>query len=213
MKKVFTAFAIIFILIIAWAILPADDGFKRASGSITAIQIAAEAIIEGKMNWAQQNVDSIDSRITKIDSNNVTNGSLTSADFRNQAVGANALASTAVTAAAYGAANITVDPNGRITAAASSNASVLPVILNGSAALDFPNTAAGASSDLTITVTGADDGDPVFLGIPNASAGANAVYIARVSAANTVTITLFNNALLAAFNPDEGTFTVVVFDY
>ena len=83
----------------------------------------------------------------------------------------------------------------------------------GSAALNFPNTAAGAASDLTMTVTGAVPGDIVTLGTPNGSlpAGANANehYTAWVSAANTVTVRYHNNTG-AAQTPAAGTFSVMV---
>jgi hypothetical protein len=82
--------------------------------------------------------------------------------------------------------------------------------LTGSAALDFPNTLAQTSSDLTIAVTGAAVGDVVSLGIPSAAVNANSEYTARVSAANTVTVR-FNNYSIAAINPASGTFKVIVF--
>lgn len=61
-------------------------------------------------------------------------------------------------------------------------------ILSGHATLNFGNTAAGSSDDLTVTVTGAADGDEVVLGVPNAAMNANASYFAWVSAADTLTI-------------------------
>ncbi|MBK9718288.1 MAG: hypothetical protein IPO85_12410 [Saprospiraceae bacterium] len=45
-------------------------------------------------------------------------------------------------------------------------------MLSGSATLDFGNTAAGTSDDLTVTITGAADGDEVLLGVPNAAMNA-----------------------------------------
>jgi hypothetical protein len=81
--------------------------------------------------------------------------------------------------------------------------------LTGSATLDFGSTAAQTSSDLTITVTGAADGDVVSLGVPNASVNANTNYTAWVSAANTVTVR-FNNYSSAAVDPASGTFKVFV---
>ena len=81
--------------------------------------------------------------------------------------------------------------------------------LTGSATLDFGSTAAQTSSDLTITVTGAADGDVVSLGVPNASVNANTDYTAWVSAANTVTVR-FNNYSSAAVDPASGTFKVFV---
>ena len=84
------------------------------------------------------------------------------------------------------------------------------VILSGSATLDFPNTLAGNSSELTISVTGASDGDVVSVGVPNASTAANTCYTARVSATNTVTVK-YNNYSAAGSNPASGTFKVKVF--
>jgi len=81
--------------------------------------------------------------------------------------------------------------------------------LTGSATLDFGSTAAQTSSDLTITVTGAADGDVVSLGVPNASVNANTNYTAWVSATNTVTVR-FNNYSSAAVDPASGTFKVFV---
>jgi hypothetical protein len=84
------------------------------------------------------------------------------------------------------------------------------VPLEGSATLDFPSTGHGNSADLTITVTGADEGDVVALGIPNASIVANASYIAWVSATNTVTVRFNNYASSGSSNPASGTFKIKV---
>lgn len=81
--------------------------------------------------------------------------------------------------------------------------------LTGSATLDFPSTAAGTSSDLTITVTGASDGDVVSIGVPNAAISANTCYTAWVSASNTVTVR-FNNYSVGAVDPSSGTFKTKV---
>jgi len=81
--------------------------------------------------------------------------------------------------------------------------------LKGSATLDFGNTAAQTSADLTITVTGAADGDIVIVGPINASTNANSAFTAWVSAANTVTVR-FNNYSAAAIDPASGAFKVYV---
>lgn len=80
-----------------------------------------------------------------------------------------------------------------------------------SATLNFPSTVAGTSSTLTITVTGAADGDVVAIGIPNGSTATNGVYTAWVSAANTVTIMFTNTNTITAIDPASGTFRVTVF--
>jgi hypothetical protein len=82
---------------------------------------------------------------------------------------------------------------------------LLPV----NAVLDFPNTLAQTSSDLTAAVTGARSGDAVLLGVPNAAVNANSSYTAWVSANDTVTIR-FNNYSVAAINPASGTFKIAV---
>ncbi len=80
----------------------------------------------------------------------------------------------------------------------------------GSSALDFPSTNDGASSDLTLTVTGAAVGDMVVLGIPNGAQPAGTVwYQGWVSAADTVTVRLYNQSG-AAVDPASDTFNVMV---
>jgi hypothetical protein len=81
--------------------------------------------------------------------------------------------------------------------------------LTGSATLNFPSTTTLLSADLTITVTGAADGDVVSLGVPNAAVNANTSYSAWVSAANTVTVR-FNNYSSGAVDPASGLFKVFV---
>lgn len=82
--------------------------------------------------------------------------------------------------------------------------------VQGSATLNFSSTAAGASSDLTMTVTGATDGDPVMLAVPNGSTVANGVFSAWISASNTATVRFTNTNLLTALDPASGTFMVMV---
>lgn len=77
------------------------------------------------------------------------------------------------------------------------------------AILDFPNTAAGATSDLTIVVKGATDGWPVSVGAPAASMPTNGSYSAFVSNQDEVTVR-FSNTNTTAYNPASGKFTVTV---
>jgi hypothetical protein len=77
------------------------------------------------------------------------------------------------------------------------------------ASLNFASTNAQNSSDLTITLTGAVDGDVVVLGVPNAAVNANSCYTAWVSAANTVTVR-FNNYSSGAIDPAQATFKVTI---
>lgn len=85
----------------------------------------------------------------------------------------------------------------------------LDKILTGSATLDFPNTSSNSSNDLTLTVTGAADGDPVAVGVPNACASLGGLYFAYVSAADTVTVR-FHNTSGAGIDPPSATFKVTV---
>ncbi|MCC9016918.1 hypothetical protein [Flavobacterium lipolyticum] len=86
----------------------------------------------------------------------------------------------------------------------------LPVILTGSATLDFPNTVAGTSQDLNITVPGAALGDVVSLGVPFACVEPNSHYTAFVSAPNTVTVRFGNFDTSVARNPASGDFKIKV---
>jgi hypothetical protein len=76
--------------------------------------------------------------------------------------------------------------------------------------LDFASTAAGTASDLTVTVTGAVDGDPVIVGIPHGSTSANGHFVGWVSSGNTVTVRFLNNNLLTALDPASGNFKIMV---
>ena len=83
-------------------------------------------------------------------------------------------------------------------------------IISATATLNFPNTLPGTGSDLTITLTGAVDGDVVLLGVPNGSIpSANCGFFAWVSAADTVTVRFLNAGSLAT-DPASGTFRVAV---
>jgi len=82
-------------------------------------------------------------------------------------------------------------------------------LLTASAVLDFLSTPSNASSDLTISVPGAADGDVVAIGVPAASA-AIGTFWGFVSADNTVTIR-FHNTAGGATDPASGTFKVKVF--
>ena len=82
--------------------------------------------------------------------------------------------------------------------------------ITATATLDFPSTAAGAKSDLTMTLTGAVNGEAICLGVPNGSIVANGVFTAWVSAANTVTVRFTNTNLATALDPASGTFTATI---
>lgn len=80
-------------------------------------------------------------------------------------------------------------------------------ILSATATLNFDLTALTVE-DLTITVTGAADGDVVTLGVPNGSITTSVQYSAWVSAADTVTVRARTSA--TGENPASGTFRATV---
>lgn len=81
--------------------------------------------------------------------------------------------------------------------------------LTATASLDFPSTAAGTSSDLTITVAGAVLGSVVSVGVPIAAVIANSSYSGWVSAPGVITVR-FSNHSGGALDPALGVFTVNV---
>lgn len=90
-------------------------------------------------------------------------------------------------------------------------------VLSGTASVDFTALAAGACENFTVTVTGAADGDPVYVGIP-AAAWATTEYAtinAFVSAADTVTVKRCNltNATTALSNPAAVTVRATVVQF
>ena len=80
-------------------------------------------------------------------------------------------------------------------------------ILSATATLNF-DLSAVTVEDLTITVTGAADGDVVTLGVPNGSVTTSVQYSAWVSAADTVTVRARTSA--TGENPASGTFRATV---
>lgn len=77
--------------------------------------------------------------------------------------------------------------------------------------IDFPSTGHGTNYDVSFTVTGAELGDVVSIGIPHAAMSPNISYTAWVSAANQVTIRLDHYASSGNVDPASGTFKVKVF--
>jgi hypothetical protein len=115
--------------------------------------------------------------------------------------------------------NLTTPENGAVEydgtnyfATSSSTRYTIAKTLTSTASLNFSSTSAQSSADLTITVTGAADGDAVSLGVPNGSVNNNSNYTAWVSASNTVTVR-FNNYSSGSIDPASGTFRVSVIKY
>ncbi len=85
------------------------------------------------------------------------------------------------------------------------------LIVSATAVLDFPSINVGASSDLTVTVTGASAGDSVHLGLPSTPT-AGIVFNAFVSATNTVTVRAFN-VTGSPLDPGSATYRVTVMSF
>ncbi|HOW28192.1 MAG TPA: hypothetical protein PK876_06795 [Elusimicrobiota bacterium] len=117
-------------------------------------------------------------------------------------------ASSPVTKLTVSSGTVTIDGTGAGLVVGTGGAKVLN-ILSASNTLDFGSTTTGASTDLTITVTGAAVGDVVSLGIDNNSITTNGVFMGWVSALNTVTIRFLNNDT-ATQDPASGTFRAMV---
>lgn len=120
--------------------------------------------------------------------------------------------------------SINIDPVGQINLAPTSGKGVaigggaaVKKVLTGTASVDFTALAAGSCETFTVTVTGAADGDPVYVGIP-AAAWATTEYATIqgfVSTANTVTVKRCNltNATTALSNPAAVTIRAVVVQF
>lgn len=83
-------------------------------------------------------------------------------------------------------------------------------MITATATLNFGSTVGGASTDLTMTITGAVVGDVVILGVPNGSVPAGGTFFGWISATNTATIRFANNDPIVAYDPASGTFRATV---
>jgi len=70
---------------------------------------------------------------------------------------------------------------------------ILAKTLQKTSTLDFPSITSLTTSTLTVTLTGAADGDLVYIGVPSAAYTAGLIFTARVSATDTVSIDCYNS--------------------
>jgi hypothetical protein len=107
---------------------------------------------------------------------------------------------------------VTIDGSGAGLVLGTASDTALTRIITASASLNYGATAAGTCDSLTITATGAVDGDTVYLGLPNALAASDTyqAFYGFVSAADTVTVRRCNltNATTALNDPAAATVKV-----
>lgn len=78
-----------------------------------------------------------------------------------------------------------------------------------SSSLDYPSISSQSEQSLTITLTGAIEGDAVSISIPATSVSVGVIYTGRVSAPDTVIITAYN-ITASPVDPSSGIFKVKV---
>lgn len=156
------------------------------SGSPKYYQVSGAVI-----GWSSSssNPDSSDVAVARNSSGTIEVNSFTSGQFRD-------LVCRSLFATNLYATNLIINGGATVTK-----------ILSATATLNFDLTALTVE-DLTITVTGAADGDVVTLGVPNGSVTTSVQYSAWVSAADTVTVRARTSA--TGENPASGVFRATI---
>jgi hypothetical protein len=179
-------------------------------GTIGSAQIADNAIISAKISANQVTTAKIaDNAITsakisalQVTADKIANSTITQAKLASNSVGPDQLISTGVTAAAYTTANITVDADGRITAASSgAGGDGAYIYVDGSSytgGTAVTYTANPAATGILVYAIGGGGGGGIS-GNPNpTNAGGNGafgVYKAAISAPYTQPFVAGNNGI------------------
>ena len=129
------------------------------ANSITAAKISNNAVTTDKI--LQSNVTTAKLAASAVTGNNIAQSTITQAKLAEDSVGPNQLISTGVTAAEYTVATITVDADGRITAASSGVAggsNMVPVLASASGGDTGTYTANPAASKIHVYLAGGGGG-------------------------------------------------------
>ena len=176
--------------------------FAIGSGDISTAMLAADAVTAAKLaDDAVVTANIVDANVTTA---KIANNAITSAKIPDGSIGATQLASTAVTAGNYGSSSaipvITVDADGRITAASTASTSSTLTIAADSGSNDTVTvgtdtlTFAGTSNEVNTTVSD----NQIQIGLPdNVTIGGNLTVTGNYTVNGTTTTVATSNMVVS----------------